>query len=66
MKASELRSKSIEELNTNLLDLRKEQFSLRIQRGTGQLASPARFNMVQKDIARIKTVLNEKSKVQAK
>ena len=63
MKASELRSRSIEDLNTNLLDLRKEQFSLRIQRGTGQLANPARFNIVRKDIARIKTVLNEKSKV---
>ena len=61
MKASELRSKSVEELNTELLGLRQEQFNLRMQRGAGQLANPARFRTVQKDIARIKTVLNEKA-----
>ena len=61
MKASELRSKNEEELNTELLGLRQEQFNLRMQRGAGQLANPARFRAVQKDIARIKTVLNEKA-----
>ena len=61
MKASELRSKSVEELNTELLELRQEQFNLRMQRGAGQLASPARFGLVRRDIARIKTVLNEKA-----
>ena len=59
MNATELRTKSVEELNTELLGLRQEQFNLRMQRGAGQLANPARFNVVQKDIARIKTVLNE-------
>ena len=59
MKASELRSKSIEELTTELNGLRQEQFNLRMQRGAGQLANPARFKAVQKDIARIKTVMNE-------
>jgi large subunit ribosomal protein L29 len=59
MKASELRTKSVEELDTELLGLRQEQFNLRMQRGAGQLANPARFRAVQKDIARIKTVLNE-------
>lgn len=59
MKASELRAKSADELNTELLDLRKEQFNLRMQRGAGQLASPARFKVVQRDIARIKTILTE-------
>ncbi|NKB61187.1 MAG: 50S ribosomal protein L29 [Gammaproteobacteria bacterium] len=59
MKASELRTKSVEELNEELLGLRKEQFNLRMQRGAGQLANPARFNIVRKDIARIKTVLTE-------
>jgi large subunit ribosomal protein L29 len=61
MKASELRAKSVEDLKEELLGLRKEQFNLRMQRGAGQLASPAQFKVVQKDIARIKTVLNEKS-----
>lgn len=61
MKASELRGKSVEELNVELIGLRKEQFNLRMQRGAGQLANPSRFNIVQKEIARIKTVLNEKA-----
>ena len=59
MKASELRTKTVEELNEELLGLRKEQFNLRMQRGAGQLANPARFNIVRKDIARIKTILTE-------
>ncbi len=61
MKTSELRSKSVEELNEELIGLRKEQFNLRMQRGAGQLASPAQFKIVQKDIARIKTILTEKA-----
>jgi len=60
MKASELRVKSREELMQELIALRKEQFNLRMQRGAGQLANPARFRFVQKDIARVKTILNEK------
>ena len=44
-----------------LIALRKEQFNLRMQRGAGQLTNPSRFRYVQKDIARIKTILNEKS-----
>lgn len=62
MKASDLRTKSVSELNKELLGLRREQFDLRMQKGSGQLANPMRFGEVQKDIARIKTVLNEKSK----
>ncbi len=61
MKATELRSKTQDELKTELIGLRQEQFNLRMQRGAGQLANPARFNAVQKDVARIKTVLNERS-----
>ena len=59
MKASEMRAKSEQELATTLEDLLKEQFNLRMQRGTGQLARPSRMNEVRKDIARIKTVMNE-------
>jgi large subunit ribosomal protein L29 len=58
--ASEVRAMSSEELNKELLGLREEQFKLRMQRSTGQLANPARFNAVRKEIARIKTVLMEK------
>ncbi|MCY3768566.1 MAG: 50S ribosomal protein L29 [Gammaproteobacteria bacterium] len=61
MKAAELRNKSVEELETELIDLRKEQFNLRMQRGAGQFANTAQFKTVRKDIARIKTVLNEKA-----
>ncbi|MBV2122155.1 MAG: 50S ribosomal protein L29 [Candidatus Thiodiazotropha taylori] len=59
MKASEIREKSQQELTTTLDELLKEQFNLRMQRGTGQLARPSRMNEVRKDIARIKTVMNE-------
>ncbi|WP_376689888.1 50S ribosomal protein L29 [Wenzhouxiangella sp. EGI_FJ10409] len=60
MKANELRDKSSSELNNMLLDLRKEQFSLRMQHGTGQLGTPHDMRRVRKDIARVKTVLNQK------
>ncbi|MDD9810990.1 MAG: 50S ribosomal protein L29 [Gammaproteobacteria bacterium] len=61
MKASELRAKSVDDLNKTLVELRREQFNLRMQRGAGQLANPMRFAAVRKDIARIKTVLTEKA-----
>ena len=48
-------SLSTTELESELLELRKEQFNLRMQRGTGQLANPSRFKSVRRDIARIKT-----------
>ena len=47
------------ELQTELLEMRKEQFNLRMQRGTGQLANPARFMTVRRQIARIKTRMTE-------
>ncbi|MEW8508730.1 MAG: 50S ribosomal protein L29 [Candidatus Thiodiazotropha sp.] len=59
MKASELREKSQQELTTTLDELLKEQFNLRMQRGTGQLAKPSQMKEVRKDIARVKTLLNE-------
>ena len=62
MKASELRAKSDDELNTELLALRREAFNLRMQQGTGQLARPSQMQVVRKDIARIKTILNERSR----
>ena len=59
MKASEIREKSQQELTTTLEELLKEQFNLRMQRGTGQLAKPSRMREVRKDIARVKTLMNE-------
>ena len=47
------------ELKLEILDLRKEQFNLRMQRGTGQLANPSRFKTVRRQIARVKTRINE-------
>ncbi len=61
MNAAELRTKSVDELNQELVGLRREQFNLRMQRGASQLANPKRFNAVRKDIARIKTILTEKA-----
>ena len=51
------------ELKSELLELRKEQFNLRMQRGTGQLANPSRFKVVRRQIARIKTRMTELDKV---
>jgi large subunit ribosomal protein L29 len=61
MKAEDLRSKSADELSEELLDLRREQFNLRMQRATGQLARPHEYSRVRKDIARVKTVMAELS-----
>ena len=47
------------ELKSELLELRKEQFNLRMQRATGQLANPSRFKLVRRQIARVKTRINE-------
>ena len=59
MKASDLRTKSTDELKETLLDLRKEQFNLRFQRASGQLENTARVRQVRRDIARIKTMLRQ-------
>lgn len=59
MKASELRKSSLDELQTQLMDLLREQFNLRMQRGTGQLSKPSQMRAGRRDIARIKTVMAE-------
>lgn len=61
MKANELKGKSAEELNNDLQGLLREQFNLRMQKGTGQLAQPHRVKQVRREIARVKTVLNQKA-----
>lgn len=60
MKALDLRSKNKDELNNELLALLKEQFNLRIQKGSGQTLKAHLFKKVRREIARIKTVLKEK------
>jgi len=62
MKASELREKSVEELQQEVETLVKEQFNYRMQQSTGQMGQSHLFKQVKKDIARVKTVLNEKRK----
>jgi large subunit ribosomal protein L29 len=57
MKAAELRAKSKDELDSMLLDLKKEQLNLRFQRTTGELENTARVRTVRKTVARIKTLL---------
>ena len=60
MSATELREKTPAELEESLLDLRKEQFNLRMQQGTGQLSRPSEMRRVRKEIAQVKTIINEK------
>ena len=61
MANADLRAKTPDELKDQLLDLKKEQFNLRFQRATQQLEKPARVKEVRREIARIKTILGEKS-----
>jgi len=59
MEAKELRAKSPQELLDELLKLRREQFALRMQRATGQAVKPDQFGKVRRNIARVKTVLQQ-------
>lgn len=61
MKASELRAKSVDELNKELLELLKAQFSLRMQKATQQLSNLSQIGKVRRDIARVRTLLREKA-----
>ena len=61
MTIEELRSKTNEELSKELLDLRKEQFNLRMQLGVGQVTRVHQFKVNRKNIARVKTIMNERS-----
>ena len=62
MKASELRSKSVEDLQKELLELRKAQFGLRMQLATQSLTKNSEIARVKREIARVHTVLTEKAK----
>ena len=66
MKASELRGKSVDELEKELLELRRAQFGLRMQLATQSLTKHSEIERVRRDIARVHTLLKEKSKASAK
>ena len=59
VKAEALRAKTPDELKTQLLELKKEQFNLRFQTAGGQVENPSRARVVRREIARIKTVLGQ-------
>ena len=59
MKTADLRAKSEDELEQSLLDLRKEQFNFRFQKSTGKIEDTSRIRKVRRDIAKVKTLLNE-------
>jgi large subunit ribosomal protein L29 len=59
MKASELRQKSSADLNVMLVSLSKEQFNLRMQKGTQQLTKPDQIKKVRREIARVQTIVKE-------
>ena len=61
VKAEALRAKTQDELKTQLIDLKKEQFNLRFQAAGGQVENPIRAKIVRREIARIKTVLGQKA-----
>ena len=61
MKANELRGKSAQELNEQLLGLLRDQFNLRMQKATGQLGQSHLLSQVKRDIARVKTVLKQQA-----
>ena len=60
-KITEIRELTTEELTSRLRDLKQEALNLRLQQATGQLENPARLKTVKRDVARVKTVLNQKA-----
>ena len=65
MKAEDVRAKTEDQLKDQLVDLKKEQFNLRFQQATGQLENTARVRQVRRDVARIQTILREKTQTSA-
>ena len=61
MKTSQLREKSVEDLNKELISLLEQQFKLRMQKSTGQLGQTHLLGATRRDIARVRTVLQEKA-----
>ena len=66
MKAADIKTMTIDQIDDEVLKLKKEQFNLRFQRATGQLENTARVREVRRDIARLKTVAQQKRQGTAK
>ena len=66
MKAGDLREKTPDQLRDQLASLKKEAFNLRFQKATGQLENTSRMQVVRRDAARVKTILNQKAAAAAK
>ena len=66
MKAHEARDMSVDQLQDELVKLKKEQFNLRFQKATGQLENTARIRQVRRDIARVQTIAGQKQAAAAK
>ncbi len=66
MDAKKLRAKSADDLESELLELSREAFNLRMQKGTGQLSRPNQVKDVRRSIARVKTILNERRRAESK
>ncbi len=66
MKAAEARDMTVDQLKDKLIQLKKEQFNLRFQKASGQLERTVRIGEVRRDIARVKTIITEKSAPAAK
>lgn len=62
MKANDLRTRTDSELRNELLEMRREEFNLRMQKGIGQLSRPSQVKLLRRDIARLKTVWAERNK----
>ena len=63
MNAKELREKTVDQLTEDLENLKKEGFNLRFQQATGQVENTAQMRRARRDVARVKTVINEKSAI---
>ena len=66
MKIKELREMSVEELGARRRELRQEMLNLRVQQQSGQLENPARLNTLRREVARIQTIVSQRSKTAAK
>jgi large subunit ribosomal protein L29 len=66
MDAKALRAKSADDLEGELLELSREAFNLRMQKGTGQLSRPNQIRDVRRSIARVKTILNERRRAESR
>ena len=61
MKVSEMKEKNVDELKEELLNLKREHFTLRMQKGSGQLEQNHRLKEVRRDVTRVKTIITQKA-----